>query len=231
MVNVLLIEDDYIWQTKIEAMLSAYPQFRILGSAASVNTANQLLNVSKPDIIISDLFLGRENVLVSMKSVFDNFPTLFLSSHDNEDFFKLIVNYPVSSFLIKPFHSFSLLSSLFQLAKHCTKIDEESKYLSFRGPKGAIVKVKFTNIVKFEVEGNYTICFSSDGKRYARKISLNSMLKSVDDRFYRLNKTTVININYISKIDFSEKTVLSNTESISVGRPYLKKLRSVSIAN
>lgn len=228
MVKILIIEDEYIWQTKIEMMLSPYPQFKIIGCAENAHNALQLIGINKPDIIISDLFLGQDNVLVSLKDVFHNYPTLFLSSHKDENNFKLAVGYPISTFLVKPFHDFSLLSSLFQLIKHCKHLSEDSKYLLFRGLKRDQVKVKFANILKIEVEGNYSLCYCSDGKKYARKISLNVILKSLDERFLRISKSTVVNVSFITKIDYFDKIVYINSEAHQVGRPYFKNLRDFS---
>ena len=225
MIKILIIEDDYIWQIKLEMMLSGYSQFKITGYAENVTKARQIIELSKPDIIIADLFLGRENVLESMIDIFNIYPTLFLSSHQEEECFRAIVNYPVSAFLVKPFHDFSLLSSLFYLGKHCTQMAEESKFLTFRGFKSGVAKVMFANITKIVAEGNYSIFSSSDGRKYARKISLKTVLKSLDERFLRISKTTVVNLNHISKVDFPDKIVYLNNETYCVGRSYVKKLK------
>lgn len=229
--KILIIEDDYIWQSMIEMMLSSYPQFEVIGCADSVEKALQLIESKKPDIIISDLLLGQDNALFAMENTFHNFPTLFISALEDENLFNLAMAYPISTFLVKPFHSFSLISSVFNLAKHCTQLSEESKFLSFRGLKSGMVNVKFANIIKIEVEGNYSICFTSDGKKYARKVSLNTVLKSLDERFLRISKSTVVNFNYITKIDFFDRIAHLESESYYVGRSYMKKLRNLYNGN
>jgi DNA-binding LytR/AlgR family response regulator len=227
MIKILIIEDDQIWQSIIETVLSSYPQFKIIGRVDSVEDALEIIDINKPDIIISDLLLARDNVLFSMEPIFYDFPTLFISSKDDEEYFNMAMSFPVSIFLVKPFHSFSFLSSVFNLAKHCNHLVEDSKFLSFRGLKSGRVKIKFSDIVKVEVEGNYSICFSFDGKKHARKISLNTIINSLDERFYRISKSTIVNSSYITKVDYLERIVYINFEAYHVGRAYIKKLWSL----
>jgi two-component SAPR family response regulator len=192
-----------------------------------VENALEFIDSNKPDIIISDFLLAQDTVLSSTETIFHKFPTLFISSQDNEDCFNLAMSCSDSIFLVKPFHSFSFLSSVFNLAKHCNHLVEDSKFLSFRGLKSGRVKIKFSDIVKVEVEGNYSICFSFDGKKHARKISLNTIINSLDERFFRISKSTIVNSSYITKVDYLERIVYINFEAYHVGRAYIKKLWSL----
>jgi DNA-binding LytR/AlgR family response regulator len=226
-IKILVVEDNTIWQSIIEMVLSSYPQFKIIGLADSVENALEFIDSNKPDIIISDFLLAQDTVLSSTETIFHKFPTLFISSQDNEDCFNLAMSCSDSIFLVKPFHSFSFLSSVFYLAKHCNSLVDDSKSLSFRGLKSGRAKIKFSDIVRVEVEGNYSICFSSDGKKYARKASLNAILNSLDERFLRISKSTIVNIGFITKVDHVDNIVYINFEAYQVGRSYVKKLRSI----
>jgi formate hydrogenlyase transcriptional activator len=197
-IKILVVEDNTIWQSIIEMVLSSYPQFKIIGLADSVENALEFIDSNKPDIIISDFLLAQDTVLSSTETIFHKFPTLFISSQDNEDCFNLAMSCSDSIFLVKPFHSFSFLSSVFYLAKHCNSL-----------------------------VGNYSICFSSDGKKYARKASLNAILNSLDERFLRISKSTIVNIGFITKVDHVDNIVYINFEAYQVGRSYVKKLRSI----
>jgi response regulator of citrate/malate metabolism len=86
MIKILVIEDDQIWQSIIETVLSSYPQFKIIGRVDSVEDALEIIDINKPDIIISDLLFARDNVLFSMEPIFYDFPTLFISSKDDEEY-------------------------------------------------------------------------------------------------------------------------------------------------
>jgi two-component system, LytTR family, response regulator LytT len=225
MIKVLIIEDDYVWQTKIEMMLSNYKQFEIIGFAENAYKAQQLVDLKKPDLLISDVFLGSDNVLNSLNTLFNKIPTLFISSFQNENSLKSILSFPNSIFLIKPFHDFSLFSSLSHIVKHSPNFAEDLKFLSFTGVKGGFIKVPFENIVKIEVEGNYSICSTADNKRYAKKISLNLFIKLLDKSFIRVNKNTVLNLKYISRIDYVSKLVYVNENKYQLGRTYYKAVK------
>ncbi len=206
-------------------MLSDYPQYEIIGFAENSSKANDIVRLQKPDLIISEVHLGSDNLLVTLGDLFELYPTVFISSFIEEDAFRSIIALPQSTLLIKPFHAYSLLASMFNFFKHSPLLSEDPQYLSFRGLRGGKVRVGFEAIVKIEVEGNYSLCFTSDNKKYVKKVSLKSLQDSLDKSFIRINKTTLINVNFITKIDYSNKIVFVNDDIHHVGRPFYKLLK------
>jgi DNA-binding LytR/AlgR family response regulator len=227
MLKILIIENDYIWQTKIEIMLSAYPQYEIIGFPENASKAIEVVRLQEPDLIISETHLGSDNLLVSLSDLFNLYPTIFICSIIEEDVFQSIIALPKSTLLIKPFHAYSLLAPLFNFFKNSPLLLEVSQYLSFRGLRGGTVRVGFEAIVKIEVEGNYCLCFTSDNKKYVKKVSLKSLNNSLDKSFIRINKATLVNIKFITKIDYSNKIVFVNDEIHQVGRPFYKLLKEI----
>jgi DNA-binding LytR/AlgR family response regulator len=88
--------------------------------------------------------------------------------------------------------------------------------------KGCLTKIKFSNILYFKGDGNYTTLITRD-----KSFSLRNILKEFeellpDNLFLRIHKSFIVNLNEINTISPKEVTVA--TEKVPVGRTYYQTL-------
>ncbi|KQC28980.1 LytR/AlgR family response regulator transcription factor [Flagellimonas eckloniae] len=93
-------------------------------------------------------------------------------------------------------------------------------------PKGGEhVAVKTSEIIKCVADGNFTFFYLTGQKHYvSQPIKYYDMLLS-DKGFFRINRSVLININYIKSISKKEAIVLTNNEKLMVSRRNKEKLK------
>lgn len=91
-----------------------------------------------------------------------------------------------------------------------------------------VVPLKLNDIVCFYVENDKTYARLMD-KTYQIKMRLYQIEECLNNDFVRINKSKIININYISKFDLSWSgtifVVLQNNDSDYVSRRQIKMLK------
>lgn len=228
MINLLIIEDDFMWQVKLEQMLTNFKKYNVLGFASSIKESKLVMEAVKPDIIVADLVIGRENILEDYELNYGKIPTLFISSSENEENFNMIQNIPMSAFLVKPFHTFSLLSSLELLSDNYLK--KPDKKLIIRNSNKTVLSISLKQVRMVVAEGNYCVIHTSDGKKFAKKISLKRITTELDENFVQVNKSTMLNRKFLDKIEFGCEKVRTGSFELPVGRIFKKSLRYSELA-
>ena len=100
-INVLIIEDDNLWAMFIESIIEIQEEFQLVGVASSINQAQKMMEINRPDLLICDI---RLNDLLIFNLFADNnyneIPTVFMTNELNNENFE-------SARLVKKKHFFS----------------------------------------------------------------------------------------------------------------------------
>ena len=114
MIRVLIVEDDLFYLSFIEKKLMDLKKYEIVGVAESVIGAYNIIRAKAPDIIISDVKLkGNSSGFDLAKMIEDrNIPVLFMTESNDQKIYEQAAEIVLSGMLIKPFHIYSLDSSI-----------------------------------------------------------------------------------------------------------------------
>lgn len=85
-IKVFLVDDHDILMDGIEAILKDVANLVVVGKANSVDTAQELIKISVPDLILTDISLGEKSGLDLTKYVKKEYPqikVMVLSMHDD----------------------------------------------------------------------------------------------------------------------------------------------------
>lgn len=224
-VKILIIEDDPAWSLFVESIIDE-SDYELVGSANTLIKAKALIEGYRPHVIIG-------NIRIQNSTIFElwdegnkyEFSTIFMSSHLDNEFFLLSKQFPKSTYLVKPFHKFSLLSTLdLLLSKYPIVKPIDEKFIPVRGNQQQIKKIKFDEITWIEAKGNYCFINTQSHKKYARKKSLKSLINELDSRFIRIHKAFLINTEYINRVELSNNLIIVRETAIPLGRHYRKEL-------
>jgi len=150
--QILLIEDDILWQTKIEMLLSEMDPTWSICTADSIDKANLHLESTIPDMIIADILIGSQTIF----RLFDNeicihIPTVFITISEDEIFYNHSKTFPDSHYLIKPFHKLSLQSAVEKtMLNHKRRLSRNAKGITVRGIHNEKIDLKVHEIVYIE---------------------------------------------------------------------------------
>ncbi len=224
MLKVLIIEDDIIWQIKLQVMLEEFG-FSIL-LAASLAEAKQLLTIEAPQLILSDVRLPDGSALEYFNTHAVDLPLVFVTEFADSQYVEQALSIPFSSFYVKPFHPLTLVSAIqttYSNFRNTKTEDLPARTLKVPIRYGKKTDVPFSKIYWIEVEGNYSTIQTAD-RKYVQKLSFNKLLPELDERFIQIHKSVIVNRDSISKVNLINDTIAVRERVFQIGRSFRKQL-------
>lgn len=231
-IKVLIIEDDPVWSLFVESIISE-SSYELIGSANTLLKAKAIIDGLAPDIIISDIRVNDSTVF----SLFSNeeykkIPVVFMTNYLEQDVFNFSATIPKSTFLAKPFHQFTLLSTLdLLIKKYPIEQKESEKFITIRGRQQQTLKIMLDEITWIQAEGNYSFINTVKNRKHAKKKSLSKLLEELDDRFIVVHKGYAVNTKFIQRIDLSNKIIIVQDSQIPIGRGFREALDPFLLQN
>lgn len=229
-INVVILEDDQIFQIKLEHMLYE-TEFRVMNIFADTQKIEEYLETERVDIFISDLYIGNkpDGAEIIKKVSLKKIPIVCITTCQEDKIYYKLNDY-LSGYLVKPFHRITLLSTLRKAIQNQKKdqlIDFiDRKYLMITGKLGRLEKINFSDIVHLEASGNYTIIVTKTAK-FAKKISMNKLLQfELDARFRRIHSKYIINSEMITSLTY-KSLVLNNNDVYIISRNFKKNIKDL----
>ena len=226
--KILIIEDDILWSVFIESIFDDNNCFELLDTVVTLNHIKEIIDKNQPDLLLCEVSIGDSSVFTLFEDDrYCDIPKIFMTNHLDSDTYhtaRLIRN---SIFLAKPFHKFTLLSSIDILLKQFpinTPITNNDGYLKVRDLYSHIVELNYEEITFIKAEGNYSIIHVLGNKKYVRKKSLSQISIDLDERFIQVQKAFVINKAHIKKINSRSKTILVDKTLIPIGRKFYPEI-------
>ncbi len=224
MKHILTIEDDQIWNLKLQAMLDDFEPC-IVRHAETLEIARQYLNKYSFDLILCDVVLPDGLGTSFFKNNPPQCPTIMMTSFNDYDFYKDAINTPYCTFLLKPFKSLTLYATIETLKRSIDKIViQKSKLgISVIGKYGKRETIHSEDIYLVSVEANYSF-IHTDTHKHALKLSLTKLKEKLNDNFVQVHKSTIINADYIQRVNMREGFITVKNENVPIGRAFQKPL-------
>ncbi len=179
MYSVFLVDDEPIVlegiRTKIDWENSG---FSFAGEATDGEIALSMIHELKPDILITDIkmpFMDGLELSSAIKKIQPWIKIIILSGHDEFDYAKKAISIGIEDYLLKPFTSDDVITSLNKVAK---QIDKERKQLS--------------DISKMKEE-------LKSQEKLLQKDFLNNLVHGTIDMTNLMQKSTELGINLLSR--------------------------------
>ena len=172
----------------------------------------------KPDIILCDIMMSGLDGFQVRKKLSENsltniIPFIFLTAKVDIENFREGMNLGADDYIVKPVRNKDLLKIVYDrlhrihefradvsARNNNTRLTLEDKILLKIGKEHMIVPLK--DILFIEVMGNYTVVNLVDKKRAVQKKSLKSWEEILPEKtFIRAHHKTIINFNFVAKID------------------------------
>jgi two-component system, LytTR family, response regulator LytT len=226
MINCVVIEDDFVWKTKMLAMLDTL-DVAVQGVAADVSSGIALLQKVKPDIVIADVMLDKERVfdIYKCNPAFCKLPTIFVTQSDTDiDYInaKKVLNH---LYIVKPVHKLTLKSAIDNLCK--TKLPKPvNDGLAIKGKFNQKIVVPFDKIIYINQVQHYCTIYTQK-QHFTIKKSLVNVMKDLDDRFMQVHRSYCINKNFIENFGVGlENTKVKGVE-IPIGLTFKDTIKEV----
>ncbi|MBX4150510.1 response regulator transcription factor [Paenibacillus lautus] len=131
MYRIMLIDDEYAIHLSLRKLVERSGlRIEFAGEAEDGVEALELLEDSRPDIIVTDICMPEMDGLEFIRRVRESHPQMFfiiLSGHDNFEFARQALRYGVSDFLLKPIDPAQFQTTL---ERACRELDERKARFS-----------------------------------------------------------------------------------------------------
>lgn len=237
--NVIIVEDEKLATERLQTLLKQYDSaVNISACLESVEEAVQYLKEnSHPDVILLDIHLSDGHSFEIFKQVSYNKPVIFTTAYDQyalEAFKMCSIDYilkPVTQeALATAFNKLKSLSSSFQSfnLKNLQPIWEERMYKKrFIGKVGQrLFFIDAKDISFFQADNKVVYIVDKEGNKYIAEYTMEKLEGQLDPKyFFRLNRSTIVNINSIIQVKpyYNSRLKLSikaapNAEEIIISR-------------
>jgi two-component system LytT family response regulator len=228
--NVLIVDDEKPARDELRLLLGAHPELKIVGEAASLDTARAAIANLRPSAIFLDINLRGSSGFDVLEALALPLPhIIFCTAYDEHAVRAFDVN--AVDYLMKPVHPERLSLAVSRLLRSQADrtpaslsgnnaLDAESRVFVREGDKCWFVQVQEIHLI--EADGNYSRLHF--GKHQA---TLYRSLSSLKERlpsnlFLRANRGQIINVAEISSLVpwFSQslKATLKTGEEIELSR-------------
>lgn len=225
-ITAIIVEDSRLARNELKDLLNEIPEIEILAEAENADVAFELINSQNPDLIFLDIQLpGKDGF--QLLEMLENVPMVVFTTAFDEFAIKSF-EYNTLDYLLKPINPKRLSQAVEKVKlKLAEKTEKQDKKLDledqiFIKDREKCWMVKISEIYLFEVEGNYTKVFFRNEKAVLTR-SLNVIEKKLpQEKYFRANRNTIFNINYIQNIEnwFSGNLMikLPNDNQVEISR-------------
>ncbi|MCH2045252.1 MAG: LytTR family DNA-binding domain-containing protein [Saprospiraceae bacterium] len=235
--KALIVEDSRLARLELKSMLKAHPKIELLGEAANVDTAFEMIQQQKPDLLFLDINMPEKNGFDLLEMLEDVPIVIFTTAYDQ--YAIKAFEYNTLDYLLKPISKDRLAKAIQKAEEQFQENTVEATPVSSLSHNSQIfVKdgehcwlVYLHQVLYFESVGNYTRVFFDKQQPLIHK-SLNKIAERLEpSQFFRANRQFIINLKHIQNIStwFSGnlKVIMANGTEIEISRRQASKFKQL----
>jgi len=230
-IKIAVVEDEIIIAYSICETLAELG-YTALEPAVTYTEALKTIEKHKPDLAILDIQLSgkKDGIDLAWKIREDyDIPFIFLTSNADKLTVDRAKRVAPPAYLVKPFNKYELFTSIeiaiFNHAKANAEIDDTAviKDAVFIKQKSVFQKVLFSEIMVIKSDHVYLELVLANEKVIVVRDSLNEFIKQLTDRFFRVQRGYIINLDHLTGID-NHNVVIGEKHEIPIGKNYREQL-------
>jgi two-component system LytT family response regulator len=213
----LLIDDETTARADLKAKLVAHPGVAVVGEAATLRSARELLGRADYDLVFLDIQLVGGNAFDLVPDVRPGARIVFVTAYDNHALRAFEVN--ALDYLLKPVRPERLAAALARIATIAAAGDDERVSASALRADDTVylragLKARFVRVVDISAiaaQDNYSEVRLIDGSKIFLRRSLTSWEEVLPaTHFMRVHRTQIVNLARIARYerDDDEHTLL-----------------------
>jgi len=221
-INCVIVDDDRFAIETLEDYIRHLPNLRLLKTYTnSVEAASELSFMNERVLIFLDIDMPHYSGLQLAEKLKDkSFQVIFTTAHSNYavDAFRVRARH----YLLKPIGLDDFIDVVTDVIAHTPEWlmedaqDAEALFLR-TGERNKLTRVLKKDIIYIQGAGNYVDVFLDDLRlsTYMTMLEMEALLEK-DQRFYRIQKSYIINERHIKKIDGNTIYLLGHKVSMSI---------------
>jgi two-component system, LytTR family, response regulator len=216
----IIIDDEKNIREALCTLLEQYcPEIRVCGTAGSASEGRKLLEENEVDFIFLDISMPREDGFTFLRSIpYNEYGIIFATAHQEHALRALKAN--AIDYLLKPIHPVELKEAVdkaisnWEMRRNYSEVRNvlnqsfDNFQENIQSKNKHISKITVTEqfgfrivnteeLMYLEADSNYTNLHLTDGKKIIATRNMGEFEKILDDRFFRIHKSIIINLNFV----------------------------------
>ncbi len=212
--RVILVDDEPTARVQLTNRLQSHPELEIVGEAEDVNSANDLVQTLKPDLIFLDIQMPKKNgfaLLPTLENLIPQPAVVFVTAYDEYAIRAFEAN--ALDYLTKPVSAARLAKTILRLSKPriaetgvphpVAKAGERLAVedLVLLRDKSLSMMVKVGEINAIEAHGDYTRILLHEGKNLMMKQTLSLWESKLPaGLFSKVSRSLLVNTQSVAKM-------------------------------
>ncbi len=227
MIRVAIVDDSRLARLELKEQLQSQTQFEVVGEAASVEEALQLLGSVAIDLLLLDIDLPDGDGFDVLAQA-DSIPqVIFVTAFDEYAIKSFEFN--ALDYLLKPVRSERLQQALEKVVPNTdipSKLKANQRIFIKDGERCFFVNL--SDVYAFEAMGNYTrVHLAQDIPAIYRPLS--AVAERLEQQFFRASRSWIVNTDYIESIEGALSggfdVTLKNNLQVSISKRQASEFR------
>ncbi len=216
-IRIIIVEDELIISDNLRRNLERNEKFTVVGQADNYFKAIYAINQTNPDIVLIDIKLKGEKTGIDVaKYINRNFQDIifiYITSYIDADTIDQAKITCPAGYISKPFN-FGTIFATIEVCMH-NSINQRKKEIIEVADGKKIYRLNVAEIICITSDKVYLDVYLKNNKITIRH-SLSSILKLLPTcSFWQINRSTIINRNYIDRITQNDITIQNKQFKIS----------------
>ncbi len=234
--NTIIVDDKWLFREDLKKLLGEYPGIQVIGEAANIQDAVQLIKKDSPDVIFLDIQLSGESGFDLFDKTEIKAKIIFITAHDQYAIRAFEVN--ALDYLLKPIRKDRLTQAINRLlpANEREETRESNNKLEYGDVvylmiSGSLKFIKVSHLKCITAERNYSNIIYGDGKKELISKTLADWEKILPEKYFvRIHRSTIINFEYVEKVKkrknyTHEVTINCIDKTFVISRRYAARLK------
>lgn len=249
-IQVAIVDDNKDFLESLKDHLTFFPEIEICGTATQYRQARELLLTGKPDLVFLDIEMPCKNgfeLLNEVRKKGSTFSVIFYTAYDK--YMIQALRESAFDYILKPVDPEELKPVIERFKKQRSEQSPEIAPPLFQGIQGMPEVIALpSNLGLRFVDKNRILLFRCVNGSFLEKSSWEVLLTDYTtiklganttadriihlmnkDRFLQINQSCIINLNYLSMVEFKTRNCLLippfDNLDLTVSRTHLSKLR------
>jgi two-component system LytT family response regulator len=206
MIKTIIIDDERLAREGLKGLLKEFSEIEIIGEAANVDEALELIDKLKPQLLFLDIQMPEKTGFDLLEELIETPIVIFTTAYN--EFATKAFDVNALDYLMKPIQSQRLKDAITKAKKQINDLEHNKDRDKLGAEDQVFIRdgekcwfVKLSDVRMIESAGNYA-------KVHFDKYQplIHRTLNALDERlsqqvFFRANRQQIINLSYIEKIE------------------------------
>jgi DNA-binding NarL/FixJ family response regulator len=165
--RILLVDDHEVVRLGLKSLLDRHPQFDVVGEASTAREAIEMVNNTKPDVVVMDIRLPGTSGIEACEEITTRFPetrVIMLTSYAEDEMLFSAIRAGASGYILKQIDSEALVRAIEAVGRGEALLDPAVTQRVFQEVRRAVKEEEASAFAHLSQQEKHVLLLVSEGK-------------------------------------------------------------------